>query len=337
MGREQRRALIEQIETHRQSRVICCVTSDRQNAQGLIAKDFIPKFFEHLRDFESTQIDTFIFSLGGDTLAAFGLSRLLREFSQSVGALIPEKCHSGGTLFALGANEVFMTRVATLSPFDPSVATPLNPMIELQPGIRQTVAISVESVAGFKELVKEEWRLNDEGATAAFRILAERVNPLALGQAYRTRQQIEQLARTLLSTHRRDERNIKIIVERLTRQLGSHDYLISRAEARQLLGPQVLGDDKTLERSVWSLFQDFSSDMSLGQGYDPAIVINTARAGNQPLPARVLNKLAIIESRGGSDVWETQILLSPMQVATPQGPTEQPIQQVVYNGWRHYN
>src|SRR5229473_8223115 len=94
--RQDRTQLIAQIEQMRSSHVICYLTSDRENAVGLMAKDAIPLFFNHLKQFaDHRKVDVFIFTVGGDTLAAFGLSRLLREFTQSVGALIPEKCQSG--------------------------------------------------------------------------------------------------------------------------------------------------------------------------------------------------------------------------------------------------
>src|SRR5436309_13005519 len=122
MARPERIELIRGIEARRNSRVICCVTSDRQNAQGFIAKDFIPICYESLRAFsnvgnfsETTNVDVFLFTTGGDTLAAFGLSRLFREFTRSVNVLIAEKCYSAGTLFALGASKIFMTKAATLT------------------------------------------------------------------------------------------------------------------------------------------------------------------------------------------------------------------------------
>ena len=69
----------------------------------MIAKDFIPIFYEHLRAFVNVKkIDVFMFTSGGDTLAAFGLSRLVRGFTKPdgrFGVLVPEKCHSAGTLF----------------------------------------------------------------------------------------------------------------------------------------------------------------------------------------------------------------------------------------------
>jgi len=82
VARHQRQALIDTIEQRRASHLICCVTSDRENANGIMAKDFIRIFFDHLTAFKDHgKVDVFLFTLGGDTLAAFGLSRLLREFT----------------------------------------------------------------------------------------------------------------------------------------------------------------------------------------------------------------------------------------------------------------
>src|SRR5438552_7878037 len=153
MARRDRIELIRKIEAYRGSRLICCLTSDRQPAPGVITKDFIPVFFRHLSKFQSKKVDVLMFTQGGDTLAAFGLSRLVRESADSFGALIPEQCYSAGTLFVLGANKIFMTRVATLTPIDPSVQGPLNPVVEVIPGQRQLLPVSVESVAGYRSLI----------------------------------------------------------------------------------------------------------------------------------------------------------------------------------------
>jgi hypothetical protein len=334
-GPPERVTLIRRIQELRQSKLICCLTSDRVNAQGIIAKDFIPIFFDHLRSFQQIpKIDVFLFTSGGDTLAAFGLSRLLREFTNHVAVLIPEKCHSAGTLFSLGANEIVMGRAATLTPIDPSVQTPLNPVIETGPGQpRQILPISVESVAGYKTLIEEDWRLNDEAAGVAFRILAERVNPLALGDVYRSRQQIERLARTLLGNHRKDETNIQNIVEKITRGYGSHDYLISRSEARELLGKQIAAADVPLEELVWDLFRDFKQEMRLGEIFDAQMVLHAAN-GQQTVDTQ---RVVVIESENNGDEFERHIRLAISQMMTPTGPAAIPQVAIVRAGWRHYN
>ncbi len=337
--RQDRIQLIAQIEQMRSSHVICYLTSDRENAVGLMAKDAIPLFFNHLKQFaDHRKVDVFIFTVGGDTLAAFGLSRLLREFTQSVGALIPEKCQSGGTLFALGANQIVMTPVATLSPIDPSVTTALNPAVEIVPGQRQLLPVSVESVAGFKGLVKEDWGISDEEQLGlAFKMLAERVHPLALGDVFRSRQQIQRLARTLLKCHRKDKQKIDQIVKTLVTELGSHDYLISRSEARALLGRQVAADDKAMEDLIWNLYQDFAKEMELGVAYNVQVLYQRAVAAGQQPPVNAQLKIAVVESASGGDAFEQEVALTQAQMMTPAGPVIGIQQQLVRAEWKHYN
>lgn len=337
MPRNARIELIREIEEHRGSRLICCLTSDRPNAAGIIAKDFIPVFFNHLRSFsDRRKIDVLMFTTGGDTLAAFGLGRLLREFTQDVGVLIPEKCHSAGTLFALGAQNIVMGMAATLTPIDPSVNNPLGPVVEIVPGQRQSLPVSVESVAGYLSLLKNEWKLTGQSLGLAFRMLADKINPLVLGDVYRSREQIARLATTLLS-HRTDERNIQTIVEKLTRGLGSHDYLISRSEARDLLGKQVAADDAELENMIWSLLEDYMDEMKLGQIFDVGIALHAGAAAGQQGPIPEEQKIVTIESTIACDQFERVMLLSRNQVMTPAGPMQVPQATVVRAGWKHYN
>lgn len=279
-----------------------------------------------------------MFTTGGDTLAAFGLGRLIREFTGEgrLGVLIPEKCHSAGTLFALGANEIVMGRAATLTPIDPSVNSPLGPVVEMAPGQRQSLPVSVESVAGYRSLLREEWGLRGQSLGLAFRMLADKINPLVLGDVYRSREQIAKLARTLLN-HRDDERNIKTIVEKLTRGLGSHDYLISRREARELLGQQVAADDVETEELLWSLLEDYIAEMKLGQIFDVGMALHAAMAGGQQAPVQDEQKIVMIESAIGRDEFERVMLLTRNQVITPAGPMQIPQAVVVRAGWKHYN
>jgi hypothetical protein len=277
-------------------------------------------------------------TLGGDTLAAFGLSRLLREFSAMIGALVPEKCQSGGTLFVLGANQIVMGRAATLSPIDPSITSPLNPVVEMAPGQRQLLPVSVESVAGFKALVTEDWGITkEENLAAAFKMLSDRVHPLALGDVFRVRQQIQRLARTLLKSHRRDAKKIDQIIRTLVTELGSHDYLISRAEARSLLGRQVAAENKGIEDLMWKLYEDFGSEMELGIPFDAQVLVRRAIAAGQQLPVGLILRAAIIESSVCSDVHEQEFKLNQVQVMTPVGPTQNVQQELVSSGWKNYN
>jgi Serine dehydrogenase proteinase len=330
MGWQERRAIIAQIEEMRGSRVICYITSDRAGADAQINKDSLPFFHDHLSQIGPRErIDLVLHTSGGDTLAAYGICQLLREFCKRLGVLVPFRCHSAGTLIALGADEIVMTRGGTLSPIDPSLKGPLNPAVELAPGQRQLVALSVESVAGFMQLVKKDWGIKGPALCDAFRMLAEKVHPLALGDVYRARQQIELLAGTLLKAHRSDKAKIADIVSTLARDLGSHDFPITRSNARRILGAQVLRDDVPLEKLVWALFEDYSKDMQLREPFDPTIAALANEAGK---PAKVTQCLAVLETSAARDVAERELVL--MQIGTPMGPAVQ--QQVVRANWQHY-
>jgi hypothetical protein len=326
MGVEQRKVIIRQIQEKRgNSRLICCLTSDRDNAQGALAKDFLFRFFQHLRCTPKLEkLDVLLFTLGGDTITAYALSRLVRGFGKKIGVLVPHLCLSGGTLFALGADEIVMTRLATLSSIDPSLTTPLNPTADAplpgmpmpMPGQKIPVPVGVESVAGFKKLVREEWRLDKEGTAEAFRLLTEKVGPLLLGDLQRSKQQIVRLATNLMRLHAAPlrEEKIKKIVETLVSGLGSHDYLIGAEEARNEVGLRVAQEDAELENLILGLYEDFAEEMELGIPFNPMEVFQQAPS-RPPTPITKILKLVMIESLERSDVWENELaFVSPNQI-----------------------
>jgi hypothetical protein len=332
MGVDERKALIRQIEEKRGSRLICCLTSDRDNAQGQIAKDFLFRFFQHLRKMKNLEnVDVLLFTLGGDTLAAYALARLVRQFAKKVGVLVPHLCLSGGTLFALGADEIVMTKLATLSSIDPSIMGMNNPTTDAMPGVpgmpggipgqKIPVPVAVESVSGFKKLVREEWHLDEEGTAAAFRQLAEKVNPLLLGDLQRSKEQIVRLATTLMRMHAKplDSDTINNIVETLASGLGSHDYLITASEARDEIKLHVAkSEDADLEDWILNLYEDFAAEMELGTPFDLAQEMQRfqPRPNQHPVVAPFTKsaKLVMIESLNRTDVWERELLLAPGQI-----------------------
>jgi hypothetical protein len=348
MAWAERRALIEKIEQERKSRVICFLTSDRQGAETNINKDATRYVFEQLRAIGKTpRLDVFLYTPGGDTLAAFGIARLLREFTDRVGVLAPGRCHSAGTLLAISANEIVMTPGATLSPIDPSVVGPLNPAVEVAPGQRQIVPLSVETVAGFKALVTADWDIKGEVALSeAFKLLAEKVHPLALGNVYRARQQIANLAHKLLHEHRKDEKAaLDAIVDTLACNLGSHDYPISRREARDLLGKQIAPENAVVEGLLLDLMQDFASELELAKPFDPGMVLRAAALAGQAGPVRVQHRLAIVESTGFGYAAEREMILTETRLVPPGIPPQLAPQfggpkaiqaEMVRGEWRRY-
>jgi hypothetical protein len=327
MGAEQRKALITQIQEKRGgSRLLCCLTSDRDNAQGQIAKDFLFRFFQHLRATPKLEkLDVLLFTLGGDTIAAYALARLVRQFAKKVGVLVPYMCLSGGTLFALGADEIVMTRLGALSSIDPSMMGPLNPTAEVGvlPGVpagmvpqRVPVPVAVESVAGFKKLIRDEWHLDDEGTAHAFSLLAEKVNPLLLGDLQRSREQIVRLATALMKTQAKPLTAVRIksVVEMLASGLGSHDYLLGAAEARDEIKLHVAPENPELEDLILRLYEDFAKEMELGIPFDLGLELQKLQQpppGEQPGARSVTLKVVMIETLERTDVWEREFAVIP--------------------------
>ena len=318
MSRADRMALIQQIEVARNSRVLVAVWGDRLQMETKIAFDAQPVFFRHLQEIGDTEkIDVFMYSTGGLTLAAWGLANLIRQFAPNIGVLVPYKAYSAATLFALGANDIVMSRLGQLSPIDPSITAPLGPSVETPqaPGHKQVVPVSVEDVVGFLNLARDEAKLEaEESLRQVFERLSSEVHPLALGAVYRSRLQIQDLSDRLLSFHmpEKDRDQREAIVEILTRSLGSHDYLIGRREAKEDLGLNVADSNPEIEGLIDSLFGEYVDLLELNSPYNPESFL-----GTQNSKYGVFNR-AIIESEGLTDVFRSKSQLKRVQV-TQQG------------------
>jgi ClpP class serine protease len=144
---------------------------------------------------------------------------------------VPFWANSAGTLIALGANRIYMTRFGTLSPIDPSVTNDFNPQDPANPDHR--IPIAVEDVLAFFQLASEQGVDETDLAGDPFRRLADSVHPLALGNVKRNIEQIWQLAKKLLRLHTpdTDDAALTALVMRLRTELYSHSHLINRAEA----------------------------------------------------------------------------------------------------------
>lgn len=315
MARPDRLKLIQAIEAERKSRLIVAIWGDRQGHETVIAPDAHPIFFDHLQKFgKVARIDVLLYSTGGHTLAAWGLANLVREYCDEVGVLIPHRALSAATLFTLSANEIMMSRLGQLSPIDPSITTPLGPNVQVptQPAQLRVVPISVEDVVGFFDLAKNSARLKDSAQLLQiFERLADKVHPLALGAVYRSRQQIQTLADRLLSLHMKGDARKKDrerVVSILTRELGSHDYLIGRTEARGYLKLNVIDVTSTLESTILSLFNEYASLLDLRIPYNPEGFL-----GNQAERTGDFNR-AIIETADLTHAFRTSKTVRRIQM-----------------------
>lgn len=328
MPRGQRKQQIAELERIRGRRVIAYVTGDRQpNLGAQIAPDVFPLVHNLLSTAaRAPNLDLFIYSTGGMTMAAWGLMNILREFADSLSVLVPFRALSTATLIALGANEIVMSRLGQLSPVDPSVNTPFNPPA-MQPGT--FLPVSVEDVRGFLDLAREEAGLNDTQSLAGvFSLLAGDVKPLALGNVYRAKEQIKLLTEKLLRLHIPDSEKERIgpIVETFTRKLFSHDYLIGRQEAKNILGPEVVDASPEVEKAMMDLYDSYAGDLELN-----ATFVHEGVLGKDNHKV-VTAKRAYVESSDKAYVFRTIIELQRIQTQ-PTPPVFGINIAVIEEGW----
>ncbi len=284
----QRKELYKELEAARGSKVITYVTGDRQGLGTQIASEVFDLFANQLDEIGDThKISLFIYTNGGDTLAAWSIVNLLRQFCKELEVIIPSKCLSAGTLMSLGANNIVMTKQATLGPIDPSVNGPLNPQVFLN-GQPQPWAVSVEEIKGYIAVAQEEFGIKDGAALAQIlHSLSEKVHPLVLGRVYRAKSQIQMLAKKLLVNQVTDDANSDAIISFLCSESGSHDYTINRTEAINDLGLKVEKPDDALYQLIKKIYDDIRSELQLGQPFDFNAILGPSDAA-QYTAVRVL-------------------------------------------------
>ncbi len=272
MEKNDRIELIKKLEEIRGSRIISYVAGDRKGFETRIASDVVPLFYEHLKSIGKVpNLDLFLYSVGGITIASWQIINLLREFCDKLSIIIPYKAKSTATLITLGADEILMGPMAELSPVDPSVTTPFNPKPEGAPFPSQFLSVNVEDVVSYINLAREKSGLtSSEDLVKVFEKLVEKIHPLALGNVYRARTQIKLISKKLLQLHLpQDDPRIDKIVDMLTEKLFSHDYPINRIEAKKIGLSNIIDIDSDLEELMWELFETYREWLKLDSPFDP--------------------------------------------------------------------
>ncbi len=324
--------LYKQLEDKRNSKLIVYFTSTRQGLETQIANDILPLFTEHLDKIGDTEkISLLLYTNGGNTLTAWSLVNLIRSFCKNFEVIIPSNCFSSGTLISLGADNIVMTKQAMLGPIDPSVNGPLNPGI---PGINDPnvrVPVSVEYVNAYLEMAKNDFGITDQdNLTKIMLNLSEKIHPLTLGQVYKSKSQIQMLAKKLLSWQKFTPEKEEVIIKFLCSDSGSHDYSIRRKEAIESLGLSVEKPDMDLYLMIKSVFDSISSEMELESPFNPLVL-----GGATPQVPYEFRRGLIESNVYGTDVFLSQGEIVKQQVNTPQGIQTMINDSRIFEGWKH--
>ena len=329
---KERLKLYENLENDRKSAVIAYVTGDRRGLETQISPEAIDLFVHHLeRIGVVANMTLYLYTRGGDTLAAWSLINLLRIFTEHLEIIVPNKSHSAGTLLCLGADSIMMTKQATLGPIDPSVQTPLCPQI---PGAAPNakVPVSVESINGYIEFARKTLGSNTD-LTQVFIHLANTVHPLVLGDAFRARGQIRMLASRLLTRNHKGKEEINKILEFLCSESGSHDYTINRREAKNGLDLPIAKPNDEQYNIIKLIYDDIAGELELSSSYDPNVIL-----GQSDTKQYTLNRALIESIKGGCHVFQSEGVLTRQQVQIQPNIFQQAIQdERKFEGWRHVN
>lgn len=268
-----RKALIGKIEGLRAGRtLVCFLNFDRisePQIQGL-STQFLAEVKEALFRVlkESTiekGVDLFLYTRGGDTNSVWPLVSLIREFDPDFEVIAPFRCHSSGTLAALGARRILLGPLSELSPIDPSTGNQFNPVDPANQGNR--LAISVEDVTEYREFVAKQLIGDSELSESSFAPFLDKlvssVHPLALGNVHRVVKQINQLAEKLLALHPVEGEGTAEVIKKLTSHFYSHLHMINRSEAQAILGERIVLMDKELADACDDLLRVYEDDFNL--------------------------------------------------------------------------
>lgn len=263
---------------------------------------------------DSTRIDLFLHSNGGEGIVPWRLITLLREFCAELNVLVPHHAFSAATLTALGADTVVMHSMGMLGPTDPSITGPFNPASPLN--AQQLLPVSVEDVSAYIALIKEDVGVRHEDELIqAFLALAEKVHPLALGSVKRTTSQSRMLGEKLLRQRRGEAMPpsaIDEVVHKLTSTLFFHGHPINSKEAREDIGLHFVEDATSdVADAMWDLYETYRADLEMGNQFDARQqAIAAAGFSATPSPPKVVHlgplRLAVIESVVRTDVFQAE-------------------------------
>jgi Serine dehydrogenase proteinase len=342
MPYEDRRPLFEKIEKLRGSRTLVCFFNFDRIANPALALGVATQFhaeakealFRVLKESASKKsgVDLCLYTRGGDTNAVWPIVSLLREFDPDFHVLVPFRCHSSGTLVALGSKHIHLAPISELSPIDPSTGNQFNPLDPTDKSTSARLPISVEDVQAYRSFILESLRAgakksNDaleraspEFATFLQKLVAD-VHPLALGNVHRVHQQIKKLGKSLLDLHPVKKRDVNKIIDELATRFYSHLHMINRHEALDILGSeQVKFASTELATALDELLRAYEDQFQLRRPF-----FLGEHMGDEPeKTARFIG--GAVESRRRSYLYETKAkitqnskLPSNVQLQLPTG------------------
>jgi|SRR5580692_8902781 hypothetical protein len=267
MSWNERIALYEKIEAHRERPLIVYVTSKREGVYSMMSTDALPKIIEQIDALPtgSEAVDFLIASYGGDPMVAWRIMTLIRQRVKNVAVMIPQSAYSAATLVAFGADEIIMHPNGHLGPVDMQITTVGDS--------GQAKRFSTEDISAFLEFVRDNLKITDqEHIRILFELTCKEVGSLVIGFSARSSKLAVDLGERLLALHMADDESrskLRSIVENMSRKFQSHAYPVNRKEALDMGLPVNKKRDQDLEKLMWSVWLSLEQDLKESTPFDP--------------------------------------------------------------------
>ncbi len=320
MSKESRRAIIKKIEKARGSRVLAYVTGDRHPVPGQLGDDAVRPIYEQLRALGKTpKLDVFLYSRGGAIDVPWRLVTAFRQWAEDWNVLVPFRANSAATLIALGADTIVLGAHGELGPIDPIMTIR---RIVGAPGAGQRALVqeqlNVEDIMAYMRFAQERGGLSDQAAlTASLTKLTDKIDAVALGNAYRTHSHIRDVARRVLLSRREpaNEQTLKQIVELLAEKVYAHGHAIG-FQAAQEIGLPAEQADPTLDGLMWELFLEYEKDLKLDAPIDPAVAVEKTDVYSEDAVIAIIESSSMThEHAGRAEIRATRQMPANLQVA----------------------
>ncbi len=229
-------------------------------SHGTLATDLVPVLHRCLsRIGRGERLDLVLSSYGGTVASARQAALLLREFTDRLTILVPQRARSAGTLLCLAADGLVLSGFAELGPLDANMGATESQA----PGVPGT--LSSEDIRAFPSMARDWFGVQrPEDGLQLLAMLSQRIFPASLATFYRLDKLIRQVADELLSFQLPDERERARIVEQLVAGYHAHDYVLTRRDVRRL-GLRTVEPDPDEEELLWAMARQLAR-LEVGAG-----------------------------------------------------------------------
>lgn len=183
---------------------------------------------------------------GGDAGQAFWIARCLQRLYATVSVFISGQCKSAGTLAAMGAQQLIVGDFGEIGPLDVQMSKP-DELMQRQSGLTATDALrtlheqayhafehffySIHRASGPAISTRTATHIAVQLTNGLFAPVYEHLDPIHVGEAGRALLVAQQYGELL----NKQFHNLKEgALHRLTTQFSSHDFVIDRAQIKEL-------------------------------------------------------------------------------------------------------